>query len=182
LTAGPELRSLSPRAAEIVAKARKLLEEVGEQALTMRRLAEELGIQAPSLYKHVPGKDAIKVALIEIALSEAGRELHSALARGSGDDIFLNLLRAYRKLALNSPNLYRLATAGPLPRELLTPGLEAWAGEPFLLATGDANVARALWSFAHGMVILEIDGRYPPDADLDEAWTAGAAAFVTSTR
>jgi AcrR family transcriptional regulator len=180
LIAGPELRSLSPRAAEIVDKARKLLEEVGEEALTMRRLAEELGIQAPSLYKHLPGKDAIKVALIEIALSDAGAQLHAAVAKG-GEDVVLNLLRAYRTLALRSPNLYRLATAGPLPRELLTPGLEAWAGEPFLLATGDANTARAMWSFAHGMVILEIDGRYPPDADLDEAWAAGAAAFAKLT-
>jgi AcrR family transcriptional regulator len=143
----------------------------------MRRLAEELGIQAPSLYKHLPGKDAIKVALIEIALSEAGAQLHAAVAKGSGDDVVLNLLRAYRRLALSSPNLYRLATAGPLPRELLTPGLEAWAGEPFLLATGDSDIARAMWSFAHGMVILEIDGRYPPDADLDKAWAAGAAAI-----
>ena len=81
-------------------------------------------------------------------------------------------------MALRSPNLYRLATAGPLPRELLSPGLEGWAGEPFLLATGDSDTARAMWSFAHGMVILEIDRRYPEDADIDKAWAAGAAAFA----
>ena len=27
------------------------------------------------------------------------------------------------------------------------------------------------------MVILEIDGRYPDDSDLDRTWEAGAAAF-----
>ena len=37
--------------------------------------------------------------------------------------------------------------------------------------------ARALWVFAHGMVMLELDHRFPPDADLDAAWRAGVAAF-----
>ena len=37
-----------------------------------------------------------------------------------------------------------------------------------------------MWAFAHGMVSLEIDGRFPPRADLDEAWRAGLAAFAPS--
>ena len=70
------------------------------------------------------------------------------------------------------------ATAGPLPRSELAPGLEDWAGEPFLLVTGEPHRAQALWSFAHGMVILEIDGRFPAGSDLDRTWRAGAAAFA----
>lgn len=34
-------------------------------------------------------------------------------------------------------------------------------------------------AFTHGMVSLEIDGRFPPQADLDEAWRAGLAAFTS---
>ena len=75
------------------------------------------------------------------------------------------------------PNLYRLATAGTLPRDELSPGLEDWAGEPFFLVTHDPSLAQAMWSFAHGMVILEIDGRYPAESDLERTWAAGAAAF-----
>jgi hypothetical protein len=37
-----------------------------------------------------------------------------------------------------------------------------------------------MWAFAHGMVSLEIDGRFPPQADLDEAWRAGLTAFTAS--
>jgi len=88
------------------------------------------------------------------------------------------LLATYRRSGLAQPNLYRLATSGRLPREDLTPGLEEWAGEPFLLATGEPHLAQALWSFAHGMVILEIDGRYPQHSELDKTWEAGAAAFA----
>jgi hypothetical protein len=34
-----------------------------------------------------------------------------------------------------------------------------------------------MWSFAHGMVILELDQRYPDGSDLDRTWRAGAEAF-----
>jgi hypothetical protein len=34
-----------------------------------------------------------------------------------------------------------------------------------------------VWAFAHGMVMLEPDQRFPPAADLDAAWRAGIAAF-----
>jgi hypothetical protein len=34
-----------------------------------------------------------------------------------------------------------------------------------------------VWAFAHGMVMVEFDHRFPPDADLDAAWQAGIAAF-----
>jgi hypothetical protein len=69
-------------------------------------------------------------------------------------------------------------TGGPLPRERLVPGVEARAARPVLEAMGgDVDAARAVWSFAHGMTILELNGRFPPDADLDAAWERGLAAF-----
>jgi AcrR family transcriptional regulator len=176
----------SARAGQIVATARVLLEQEGPEGLTMRRLGEELGIRAPSLYKHLPSKKAVEVALIEEAFRDIGAALHAALeGRDDPVDATRNLLATYRQVSLAQPNLYRLATAGRLPREDLTPGLEEWAGEPFLLATGEAHLAQALWSFAHGMVILEIDGRYPQgprDPDLDKTWQAGAAAFAGLVR
>jgi hypothetical protein len=67
---------------------------------------------------------------------------------------------------------------GPLPRQLLPPGLEDRAAAPVLGVTGSRARARALWAFAHGMVMLELDHRFPPDADLDAAWRAGIAAFA----
>lgn len=42
---------------------------------------------------------------------------------------------------------------------------------------GDIDAARALWAFAHGMVILEIHGGVPADADLDAAWKRGLKAL-----
>jgi AcrR family transcriptional regulator len=167
----------SPRAAEIVDAARNILEKEGRDGLTMRRLGDELGIRAPSIYKHFTDKSAVESALIEDALAEIGTALHAALARPGRHRAVARLLATYRAFAVAHPNLYRLATAGPLDRAALAPGLEDWAGAPFFLATGDAHRAQALWAFAHGMVILEIDERFVPGSDLDRTWKAGAAAF-----
>ncbi|RAY14681.1 TetR family transcriptional regulator [Actinomadura craniellae] len=170
----PALTPLTPRATDIVSAARALVEDEGREALTMRVLAGRLGIRAPSLYKHFPDKAALEAALIERSLAELGEVLHAALAE---PEPVAAVLRRYRESAVASPNMYRLATAGPLARERLAPGLEDWSGEPFFLATGDPYRAQALWSFAHGMVILEIDGRFPGGSDLDRTWAEGARAF-----
>ena len=85
--------------------------------------------------------------------------------------------RLPRRTRSAHPNRYRLATSGRLRRDLLPECLEEWAGQPFFFAAGDPYRSQALWSFAHGMVILEIDGRYPDGSDLDRTWKAGAAAF-----
>ena len=170
----------SARGRDAIEAAWRIVEEDGVEAITMRRLADDLGIRAPSLYKHFPDKSALEAALIARALREMGLALHAAIRSraGSGPNRATALLRAYRREATAHPNVYRLATSGPLPRDALPHGLEAWAGQPFFLVTGDERRAQALWSFAHGMAILEIDDRFPPGSNLDRTWRAGADAFV----
>ncbi|MFE5869216.1 TetR-like C-terminal domain-containing protein [Streptomyces roseifaciens] len=109
-----------------------------------------------------------------------GAALHEALHEASAADRVPALLAAYRRHALAHPGLYRLATTGPLPRTALPDGPEEWAGSPFYLATEDPHLAQALWSYAHGMVVLELDHRYPAGSDLDLTWQAGARAFTKS--
>jgi AcrR family transcriptional regulator len=180
----PPLRPRSPRTEQIIRSARTLLEDEGPDALTMRRLGEVVGMRAPSLYKHLPGKQAVTSAVIELALYELGGVLHTAIADEGEPRAtrITRLLGAYREQAQASPHLYRLATSGPLARDQLSPGLEDWAGEPFFLVTGEPYIAQALWSAAHGTVILELDDRYPAGSELDRTWAALAAAFGTEPR
>jgi AcrR family transcriptional regulator len=167
---------LTPRALEIVAAARLILERSGQEALSMRAIAEELGIRAPSLYKHVADKETLEVALIADALAETA-EVFEAATAGSHDPLPA-IARAYRGWALAHPHLYRLMMDRPLPRERLPSGLEARAAAPLVAATGgDPDAARAAFAFAHGMVVLELNDRFPPGADLDGAWTRGIDAF-----
>jgi AcrR family transcriptional regulator len=167
--------SRSARAEEVVAAARRLLEEEGPATLTMRRLAECVGIRAPSLYKHFPDKAALEAAVIATGLEDAAAVFEAAV--DTATEPLTALAAAYRQFSLDHPHLYRLMSTGPLPREHLPPGLEDRAAAPLLRIAGTQARARAIWAFAHGMVMLELDHRFPPDADLDAAWRAGITAL-----
>ena len=179
---------LNERQAQIAQAARALLDAEGPEALTMRRLAGVLGIKAPSLYKHLPDKAALEALVIAAGFAELAAALADAAAAAGGADRgdaadaagkLTAIARAYRAYAVAHPHLYRLMNYQPLRRDLLPGGLEARAARPLAEAAGyDEARARAMWAFAHGMVSLEIDGRFPPRADLDEAWRAGLAAFA----
>ncbi len=150
---------------EILAVAERLLEAEGPSALSMRRIAGELGMQAPSLYKHVHGKEAIVAGLQARALASMAAALD-----GTGSDV-RRLAAAYRRWALERPQLYLLTARGPLLRDQLPAGVEEEAAAPVVAAAGgDVARARALWGMAHGLVDLELTGRFPPDADLDAVW------------
>jgi len=169
-------KSLTPRAREIVEAAREVLEEEGRDALSMRHLAERLGMRAPSIYKHFTGKEALEAALISIGLSEQAALFEAALEAST--EPLAAMAEAYRAFAQRHPHLYRLMNDDPLDRSLLIPGTEQSAVAPVVRAAGgDRDLARAVWAFAHGMTILELNGRFPPDADLDAAWRRGIGAL-----
>ena len=169
----------SPRVAEIVAAGRQLLETEGAQALTMRRVADELGIKAPSLYKHLPDKAALEAAIIAGGFQEAAMAFEAAT--NGGADPLAALVRAFRDFASEHPHMYRLMTERPLPRDRLPPGLEARTAAPLLRLTGGPARARAAWAFIHGMIILELNDRFPSDGMTEHAWESGIAAFATTT-
>lgn len=166
---------LSPRAQEIVEAARRLLDEEGPAALSMRNVADRVGVRAPSLYKHFADKEAIEHAVVSTVFTQLAEAFDAAL---TADDPAAALAEAYRGYAKQHPHLYRLMTERPLDRELLAPGAEDRAASPArLLARDDEDAGRALWAFAHGMTILELNGRFPPGADIEAAWRAGLEAF-----
>ena len=165
----------SARRREIVTAARELLEQEGAEALSMRRLADRIGIRAPSIYKHLPDKRALN-ALISAGFEELATAFHDAL-RGASDPASA-IAVAYRGFARTHPHLYRLMTERPLDRENLVPGAEERAAQPLVDAFGgDVDLARAAWVFAHGLTILELNDRFPADADVEAAWERGLAAL-----
>jgi len=168
----------SPRVAEIVAAGRELLETEGATALTMRRVADKLGIKAPSLYKHLPDKAALEVAIIAGGFQEAATTFEAA-TNGAADPLDA-LVRAFRDFAAEHPHMYRLMTERPLPRDRLPQGLEARTAAPLLRLMGSPARARAAWAFIHGMIILELNDRFPSDGMTEHAWSSGIAAFAAT--
>ncbi|HEY1178085.1 MAG TPA: TetR/AcrR family transcriptional regulator [Phytomonospora sp.] len=166
---------MADRTAEIVAAARELLDTEGVQAVTMRRIAAKLGIRAPSLYKHLPDKGHVETALQAQCFTELAAVLEAVEADRPGD--LLALALAYRRFAVDNPHLYRITES--IDRAALPEEVEYRSAMPLLRAVGgDMDLARAVWAFAHGMVVLELDGRFPPGADLDTAWRVGCEAFA----
>ena len=160
------MTELSPRGQEIVDAARELVEREGSAALTMRALAARVGIRAPSLYKHLPGKDELEARVVDAALADLSRSLEQATGLEA-------IAHTYRRFALARPHLYRLATSSPAASERF----ELAAAPPLLRVLGSARRARAAWAFMHGMADLELAGRFATDADVEAAWHAGIDAF-----
>ena len=95
------------RQTEIADIATQILAEEGRDALTMRRVASRLGVRAPSLYKHVSGKDEI-----EILVASRGWSVLASALRASVDPV-----AAQRRFALAHRALY-LLMADRLPDPL----------------------------------------------------------------
>lgn len=170
------------RREEVVDAAERILEDEGPDAVTMRRLAAALGVRAPSLYKHVKGKPEILAALQERALDRIAAALGAAADRAPAGEELPAMAGAYRAWARAHPRLYELSTRHPLDRGRLSPGVEEAAAAPLLRVTGGRlPAARALWGLAHGLVDLELAGRFPPDADVDAAWAYAIGALRTAS-
>lgn len=154
------------------------LESTGPDRISLRELARAAGVSATAVYRHFPDKQA----LLEALAAEAQRMLGDAQRRasekaGGGIEGFGATGRAYVRFALAHPGLFRLAFAhGPASVDLASEDndaarlLVAYAGE---LTDGSPEAVRRLtlqaWSVAHGLAMLMLDGRLPPeDAIIDE--------------
>lgn len=135
-------------------------------------LARRAGIKPPSIFKHFTGKTDIELRLIEYGFGLFTIAVQTALANTGEErrDRAAAFAGAYRNFGLQHPQLYRLMNNRPLPRAELDPEAEAAAMVDILELIPNMDVARSVWSWAHGMLSLELADRYPHGADLDAAW------------
>ncbi|MDO9407094.1 TetR/AcrR family transcriptional regulator [Patulibacter sp.] len=171
-----EVPTLAPRAQQIVEVALELLEEGGPDAVSMRVVAGRLGVRAPSLYKHLPDKGAMENAMIAIGLRQQGAACEEGM-RGA-DDPLTGVAQAFRRWGKEHRHLYELMMAAPLDPGPLVRSAELVAGRALREAMqGDAVGAFTVWSFAHGLLSLELQDRLPPGADVEVLWARGIDAL-----
>ena len=159
-----------PTREKIRVAAYQLLKDKGVPGLSMRALADRLHIKAPSLYKHVADKEEIIADLqvrgleeFEVAIKRAGKSRKAKAL-------------AYRHWALENPHLYEITVSIPLLRDRIPIGLEDGVTNLIIEITGKKHEhARAVWALMHGLVDLEIAGRFPKDANLDLTWKRAIA-------
>ncbi|MEJ7584383.1 MAG: TetR/AcrR family transcriptional regulator [Acidimicrobiales bacterium] len=170
---------MSPRKADPAVRealseaAARLLAEEGPAALTTRRLGAEIGASTTAVYTHFGSKDEIVRSMVVEGFSRLARQLSRVKVT---DDPVLdgcNLGWAYRRHALANPHLYAVMfgrtvaefrpspsdRAHGLPTLQVVVDATARAADAGRIRKGDPWLAAVeLWTVAHGVVSLELDG------------------------
>lgn len=138
--------------AQVVASLHSLARRVGVQQVTMRELAAELGAAVPSVYYHVPGKQAALDLLAEAVLAQI-----PVPQPGPWDDRLSELYCTAREVILDVPgvaNILQTSGGGEAARRLdrLSRALLAEAGLTKAVATAAHTV---LYTYLLGSVSLE---------------------------
>lgn len=165
---------------DIVNAAVALLEREGEAALGVNRVARELGIQPPSIYNHIAGNEALRVA---VAVEGYRRASEFVMEEVQGVEAPILALKtaahALRRFAKTHPRLYAVTTTNPFRldhpdfSQLLNAAVEFYAGllKPFNLSADDVvHTVRILQASIHGFIQAEQVGLFVLSQLVDESY------------
>jgi AcrR family transcriptional regulator len=167
--------------ARVVAAAAALSDEIGYDKLTLTLLAERLGVAVPSLYKHIDGLEALRVAVATQAAQELGAAMRDALAgaeRQPDASPLQAIAAGYRDFAKTHPGRYaatiraarpaqaRLAAAGEAAVEVAFTALSTLG----LRSSDLIDATRALRAALHGFVALETAEGFGLPQDIDTSF------------
>lgn len=174
--AGNQLRD------EILDAATELLLETGHaKAVSIRSVAERVGVTPPSIYLHFTDKDALLDAVCARYFEKLDEEMQlAAIGQTSPLDVLRALGQAYVRFAVQTPELYRIATMGEgrpgsdvdvtlnsSAFRHMRAGVIAMMDEGIYVRDDPTRVALELWSAAHGVAALLIAKPYLPWGDVE---------------
>ena len=180
VTAAPQRRR-APRGSgdqlrdEILDAATELLLETGDaKAVSIRSVAQRVGVTPPSIYLHFADKDALLDAVCARYFEKLDEQMQPVAAdQPSPVEVLRAQGLAYVRFALQTPELYRIATMGEgrpgsdVDMMLnssaflhLRASVEALIAEG-TYPPGDPTVALELWTAAHGVAALLISQAVP---------------------
>ena len=109
---------------EIKAAALRQLAEHGVEGVSLNAIAKEIGMSGPALYRYIPSRDELLVALVVDAWEELADTLEQAAARHARADAADRLTAiglAYRAWGRSQPDRYRLAVSTRVGSGTLAP-------------------------------------------------------------
>jgi AcrR family transcriptional regulator len=177
--AGEQLRD------EILDAATELLLETGHaKAVSIRSVAERVRVTPPSIYLHFKDKDALLDAVCARYFEKLDEEMQrAAIGHTTALDVLRAIGQAYVGFALQTPELYRIATMseGRPGSDVdvtlnssafahMRAGVIAMMDEGIYVRDDPTRVALELWATAHGVAALLIAKPYLPFGDV-EAFT-----------
>lgn len=171
---------------QVVAEARRILEQRGADGLTMQAVASAVGVRAPSLYKRVAGRDDLLRLALEATALEVGDRVDRALAGAPADarGALGAVADATREYAAEAPVAFGLLF-GPLP-DAARPRTEVLASaSAAVLALGrrlagpdhELAAARTITAWMTGFIGMQHAGAFRLNGDVEEAWRFGVEAL-----
>lgn len=145
--------------------------EHGPDGLSFRRIAQDAGVTHQAPYHHFADRKAIFAAIATEGFERLGDAMRAALAEPDGDPAAA-LLESYVCFAVDHPGHFRVMFRPDLCDHEETPELARVADASFDVLVAfvqetlgpDASVddvrhrSAAMWSLAHGLATLMIDG------------------------
>jgi len=167
---------------EIRDAATELLLETGHaKAVSIRSVAQRVGVTPPSIYLHFADKDALLDAVCARYFEKLDEQMQRVTV---GQTSALDVLRAqglaYVRFALQTPELYRIATMGEgragsdVDATLassafmhMRAAVQTLMDEGIYAPDDPTRVALELWTAAHGVAALVIAKPYLPWGDVE---------------
>ncbi len=160
----------------IVEVAFHMLEDDGQDAVTMRRIAAALGVGAMTLYTYVDGLEDLHRRIIARGFDIIHQSCSSACEARRHEHDWMPGARTYVQFAINNPNLYHLMFATPVDpddeqfdqimhggfaslHEVVRQRLAAAGLTDQQLETQTRKAAGRYWIALHGLATLALAGR-----------------------
>jgi AcrR family transcriptional regulator len=183
-----ERRARAPRGSgdllhdEILDAATDLLLETGHaRSVSIRSVAQRVGVTSPSIYLHFADKDALLDAVCARYFERLDLEMQrAALEHTSPVDALRAQGQAYVRFAIQTPELYRIATMGELRSgrnidvaldssafQHIRATVQALVDDGIRLQDDPSNIALELWTAAHGVAAMLIAKPHLPFGDAE---------------
>ncbi len=170
--------------------------EAGEP-FSLRAVARRAGVSPAAPYRHFADREALDSAVAVEGFKDLQADLASALDRvpaaSPAPAVITQLGIAYVTFALRRPAVFRLMFGNECDesdsdRVRASHGLHAVLNDAIeeLFPGADApSLSTALWSMAHGLAFLHLDGKFrpePSEAVAERVRSSVAAIFAIATR
>lgn len=173
----------------ILLAAIEFIDRDGLRDLTMRRLGAELGVEAMSLYRYVPGKEALLDGIVETCIDELYGDPEVHMSEGIGwQDYLQRLAHGVRRIALAHPQVFPVIATRPPAAPWVRPPLRSLRWMESFLSTltssgfDDAAAVtayRAFSSFLLGHLLLEVSAQGVDTGPVEETDPATGSTQTT---
>ena len=166
---------------DLVAAASEMVAETGDASqLSLRGVARAVGIAAPSIYRHFPDLEHLKLAVVERAFARFAEVRDEASAEiDDPAQALLARCRAYCRFAVANPGPYRFMFSHQAPKgspvamaafHALADSIAKCQEDGLSLTPhGPERLAAQVWAALHGLVILRLNSPdFPWPAPLEQ--------------